>query len=120
MKTISSRDNARMKHAHRVRDGKERGSIFVEGSRLVGEALRSEVTIDEAYFSETFLQKPEHRRLTEEVARERANNLSTAVVELLRQMADEARASDEPPPVRSRYCLEPVPEPIDWNDPRIR
>lgn len=77
--------------------------------------------------------------LTEDVARERANNLATAVLEVLTQMAEEVRptprqvheamqgapydgslfrqaraaiaaASDEPPPVR------PAP---DFNDPRI-
>jgi len=87
MKTISSRDNARLKHAQRVRDGKERGSIFVEGSRLVGEALRSEVAIDEAYFSETFLQKPEHRKLAEEVAR-RAGDAFEISDELAERLSD--------------------------------
>lgn len=34
--------------------------------------------------------------LTEEVARERANNIATAVIEVLRQLAEESK----PPPVR--------------------
>lgn len=77
------------------------------------------------------------RILDEATARERANNLATAVMEVLAQMADERKrafagqvarhlediadappvlvvpslAEDEPPPVR---------EPIDWNDRRIR
>jgi len=49
--------------------------------------------------------------LTEEVARERANNLSTAVIEVLRELAEIRRATDEPPPVR---------EPVNFDDPLIR
>lgn len=38
---IASRDNRRLVHARKVRDGKIDGQIFIEGKRLVGEALRS-------------------------------------------------------------------------------
>ncbi|MGH9832505.1 MAG: TrmH family RNA methyltransferase [Blastocatellia bacterium] len=38
---ITSPANERLKHARRVRDGRERGLIFVEGERLVEECLQS-------------------------------------------------------------------------------
>ena len=46
-------------------------------------------------------------QLTEEVARDRANNISVQVIEALAQLAEESK----PPPVRT---------PVDWNDPRIK
>ena len=51
---IASRDNKRLKHARKVRDGKEIGEIFVEGSRLCAEALRSDIAIQECFVSEKF------------------------------------------------------------------
>ena len=48
---ISSRDNAQLKEARRVRDGKERDKIFIEGARLVGEALRSGLEIEKLFLS---------------------------------------------------------------------
>ena len=53
--------------------------------------------------------------LTEELARERATNLSTAVMEALLQLAEEFQA----PPIRSRYHFEDRPDPND-DDERIR
>ncbi|MCG3163019.1 MAG: 23S rRNA (guanosine-2'-O-)-methyltransferase RlmB [Acidobacteria bacterium] len=38
---ITSPANERLKHARRVRDGRERGLIFVEGERLIEELLQS-------------------------------------------------------------------------------
>jgi TrmH family RNA methyltransferase len=38
---ITSPSNERLKHARRVRDGREPGSIFVEGERLIEECLQS-------------------------------------------------------------------------------
>ncbi|HEY8459094.1 MAG TPA: RNA methyltransferase, partial [Blastocatellia bacterium] len=38
---IASPSNERLKHARRVRDGREPGLIFVEGERLIEECLRS-------------------------------------------------------------------------------
>jgi TrmH family RNA methyltransferase len=60
MDEITSRDNPRIKRARRIREGKEQGSIFVEGARLADEALRSRLTIDEAFLSAAFLQRPEY------------------------------------------------------------
>jgi RNA methyltransferase, TrmH family len=43
---VTSRDNPRVKEARRVRDGRQRDKIFVEGVRLLQEAVRSNVEID--------------------------------------------------------------------------
>ncbi|MBP9664940.1 MAG: RNA methyltransferase [Pyrinomonadaceae bacterium] len=52
--TITSRDNARLVNARKVRDGKMRDHVFVEGRRLVEEALRSSVVLDECFAAESF------------------------------------------------------------------
>jgi TrmH family RNA methyltransferase len=51
---ITSRDNGRLMAARRVRDGRDKFRIFIEGRRLAEEALRSELTITECFLSEDF------------------------------------------------------------------
>jgi len=51
---IKSRDNANLRFARRVRDGKESAYILVEGSRLSGEALTSGLSVRSCFISETF------------------------------------------------------------------
>ncbi len=51
---ISSRDNARLIRARKVRDGKAADLIFIEGRRLSAEAIRSEVVIEECFIQEGF------------------------------------------------------------------
>ncbi|HUR97073.1 MAG TPA: RNA methyltransferase [Pyrinomonadaceae bacterium] len=48
---ISSRDNPHLKEARRVRDGKEREKIFIEGARLVKEAVRAGLEIEMLFLS---------------------------------------------------------------------
>ena len=48
---ILSRDNPRLKNARRVRDGKIQDRIFIEGARLVAEALSTRIPIDQAFVS---------------------------------------------------------------------
>jgi TrmH family RNA methyltransferase len=54
MDKITSRDNPKLKHARKVRDGKATDEIFVEGLRLCEEALRSGAEIHEAFVSSSF------------------------------------------------------------------
>ncbi|MBK9215898.1 MAG: RNA methyltransferase [Chloracidobacterium sp.] len=54
---ITSRDNARLVNARKVRDGRVRDSIFVEGRRLAGEAVRSGVAIEECLIAESFADR---------------------------------------------------------------
>jgi len=49
---ITSRDNSKIKLARRVRDGRESGLIFIEGIRLVEEAIRSEIELVDAFVSD--------------------------------------------------------------------
>ena len=49
IETITSRDNQRLKFARQVRDGKDKAFIFIEGSRLADEALRSELVITNCF-----------------------------------------------------------------------
>jgi TrmH family RNA methyltransferase len=51
---ITSRDNQRLVNARKVRDGRVPGKIFIEGRRLVEEALRSDIAIEECFFSDDF------------------------------------------------------------------
>lgn len=58
---ITSASNERIKHARRVRDGREPGLIFIEGLRLAEEALRSKLTINAAFLVER--DEPRHQAL---------------------------------------------------------
>jgi len=52
--TITSRENGKLVNARRVRDGKDRTRIFIEGQRLASEALRSSLKIEECLVSDGF------------------------------------------------------------------
>ncbi len=54
LQRITSRENRRLVHARKVRGGKERGHIFIEGRRLVVEAMRSEIRIIECFVAQGF------------------------------------------------------------------
>jgi TrmH family RNA methyltransferase len=60
MERITSRDNRRLVRARKVRDGRERGSIFIEGKRLFDEAVKNKVIIDEVFLSESFAMGNPH------------------------------------------------------------
>ena len=60
---ISSRENARIVDARKVRDGKDRTRIFVEGKRLVREALRSAIEIEDAFVADDFRDDDLRRQL---------------------------------------------------------
>ncbi|MBK6751866.1 MAG: RNA methyltransferase [Acidobacteria bacterium] len=51
---ITSRDNGKLVAARKVREGKVRSQIFIEGRRLAVEALRSDIVIDECLISNEF------------------------------------------------------------------
>lgn len=46
---ITSPSNERIKHARRVRDGREPGLVFVDGLRLAEEAVKSGVVVESAF-----------------------------------------------------------------------
>lgn len=49
---ITSSSNERIKHARRVREGRERELIFIEGERLVGECVSSGLTLHACFTAE--------------------------------------------------------------------
>lgn len=55
---ISSRQNARLVRARKVRDGKLPHEIFVEGARLVSEVLRSNVRVLECFITDEMASTP--------------------------------------------------------------
>lgn len=56
MPQITSRENAKLKLARRVRDGREHDLIFVEGLRLAEEVLRAKTPVREIFLSDNFNQ----------------------------------------------------------------
>jgi TrmH family RNA methyltransferase len=66
-KSITSRDNAKIKFVRRVRDGKEPDAIFIEGVRLAEEALRSGVQIAEAFVTPRFAADQRKSTLVDEL-----------------------------------------------------
>src|SRR5688572_22016579 len=57
IRSVTSRDNALLRLARAVRDGKDIEYIFVEGLRLCEEALRSALKIEAVVVSEELLRK---------------------------------------------------------------
>jgi RNA methyltransferase, TrmH family len=51
---ITSRENPKLKLVRKVRDGRVKELIFVEGLRLAKEVLRSDLSVKEVFFDETF------------------------------------------------------------------
>lgn len=64
---ITSPANERLKHARRVRDGREDNLIFVEGERLIEECLQSGLALKECFHS------PETSPRAEKILSELAN-----------------------------------------------
>ena len=54
LQRVRSRENKRLIGARKVRDGKDRDLVFIEGRRLVGEALSSGIQIVECFIVEGF------------------------------------------------------------------
>ncbi len=84
---ITSRENERLKHARRVRDGKETRSIFVEGVRLCSEVFRSGISVENVFVSDKF----DHKRTLEEIAKTQAN-----VFELSERLLDSIADTKSP------------------------
>lgn len=54
LEKITSRENRRLIHARKARDGRSPDLMFIEGRRLVTEALRSDVRTVECFINEDF------------------------------------------------------------------
>ena len=74
---ISSRDNAKLVSARKVRDGKIDDLIFIEGLRLAEEALRSALTVRDCFVTPAFADTERGRDL---IGRIHAANLPISEV----------------------------------------
>ena len=84
---ISSRDNAKLAMARKVRDGKIGDQIFIEGLRLAEETLRSGLGVIECFVTPAFGESERGRELIEEL---KARNvlISEVAGNLFRNVAD--------------------------------
>lgn len=64
---ITSTSNERVKHARRVREGREPGLIFIEGVRLAAEALASGLVIEGAFADALALTEPKMALLARQI-----------------------------------------------------
>ena len=64
---LTSRDNDRLKFARKVRDGKIRDSIFIEGSRLGEEVVRSGIVIELGFVTRKFIESERHAELLAQI-----------------------------------------------------
>jgi len=71
---ITSKDNALLKRARAVRDGKDEDLIYVEGLRLCEEALKSQLPIEAVIFSEELVGKPRAAQVIEQLSEVAAKN----------------------------------------------
>ena len=60
---ISSRDNAKLAMARKVRDGKIGDQIFIEGLRLAEETLRSGLNVSDCFLTQVFAETGRGREL---------------------------------------------------------
>lgn len=65
MLKITSRDNPRLKKVRKTRDGKIKNAIFVEGVRLAEEALRSNILVNDVFYTENFAEGERGKTLLE-------------------------------------------------------
>ena len=79
---ITSRDNERIKIARKTRDGDEE-RIFIEGLRLVEEALRADLKISDIFFTENFAKNQRHRDFLNRASRFNLNEISDKVFDSL-------------------------------------
>lgn len=64
---IASRENQKLKLVRAVRDGKFADLIFIEGARLVEEALRSNLSVEQCFVSTGFAKSERRRDLLGEL-----------------------------------------------------
>lgn len=109
LQRITSRENRRLIHARKVRDGKDRGQIFIEGRRLVAEALRSDIRINDCFVAEGF----EDRELLDSIA-EKGIDIWELSASLFRSIA----ATDQPQGIvlLADHPINPI---IDFNSPHV-
>ncbi len=80
---ITSKENQRLVAARKIRDGKDRERIFVEGARLVGEAVSSQIKIEQCFVVEGFRDQ----KLLEQISQS-VGQVVEVSAKLFRSLAD--------------------------------
>jgi RNA methyltransferase, TrmH family len=83
IQSITSRDNAKIKYAKSVRDGRDKELIFIEGVRLAEEILRSSIRCREAFISDAVIGGERIHNIVSEL-----RNAGAAVFMLNEKIAD--------------------------------
>ena len=91
MEKITSRDNHKLKFIRKVRDGKIKEAIFVEGVRLAEEALKSNLTVIEALISSGFAENNRRRELIDKLL-DRELSVSEVSESMFQSAADTSNA----------------------------
>ncbi len=84
---IISRDNQKLKYARKVRDGKIKDAVYVEGRRHSGEVLRSNLTVHECFFVEGFKENTSGSELIKAIS-ETGVNISEVENPIFQTIAD--------------------------------
>ncbi len=79
MNKIASRDNAKLKLARKVCDGRVADLMFVEGLRLAEEVLRSSIEIKEIFFTAQFAENLRGKMILENAQTSNLNEVSAQV-----------------------------------------
>lgn len=80
---IRSRENKRLVELRKVRDGRDRTRIFIEGKRLAEEALRSPLVLEDCFYDAERIDRPLLERL-----RERSVTLHPVASQIFPSLAD--------------------------------
>lgn len=87
MQKITSRDNQKIKFARKVREGREKDFLFVEGVRLAEEFIKSGLKIFDCFFSDDFLQNERNKNLFEQIS-EKTENLFEIPERIFNSLSD--------------------------------
>ena len=84
---ITSRENQRLKNAVKVRDGRDKSLIFVEGARVCEELLRFRLIITACYFDAEFAETERGGKLLEQISAANAPLFEVAA-EIFKSISD--------------------------------
>ena len=87
MQKITSRDNQKLKFARKVREGREKDFLFVEGVRLAEEFLKSGLQIFDCFFTTDFLTPERNQNLFKQIS-EKNQNLFEMPERLFKSLSD--------------------------------
>ena len=87
MLKITSRDNQRLKFARKVSGGRVKDAVFVEGTRLAEEILRTELNIFDVMFTENFRQTERGEKFLQNI-KDKADNFAEVSESVFKFLSD--------------------------------